>query len=210
MIDLYTWTTPNGRKISILLEELGINYNMIPINITKNEQFSDDFLKISPNNKIPAIFDHENKISLMESGAIMIYLAEKYKNFIPTANVERMKCLEWLNFQTGSQGPMLGQAHHFLKFNKGKSEYAEKRYHNEAERLYKVINIQLEKNKYIAGNEYTIADIAIWPWIARFEWHSIDIKKYKYVANWYTNISYRAAVQKGYDIPAIGASIPKV
>lgn len=210
MIDLYTWTTPNGRKISILLEELGINYNMIPINITKNEQFSDDFLKISPNNKIPAIFDHENKISLMESGAIMIYLAEKYKNFIPTANVERMKCLEWLNFQTGSQGPMLGQAHHFLKFNKGKSEYAETRYHNEAERLYKVINIQLEKNKYIAGNEYTIADIAIWPWIARFEWHSIDIKKYKYVANWYTNISYRAAVQKGYDIPAIGASIPKV
>ena len=121
-----------------------------------------------------------------------------------------MKCLEWLNFQTGSQGPMLGQAHHFLKFNKGKSEYAETRYHNEAERLYKVINIQLEKNKYIAGNEYTIADIAIWPWIARFEWHSIDIKKYKYVANWYTNISYRAAVQKGYDIPAIGASIPKV
>ena len=210
MIDLYTWTTPNGRKISILLEELGINYNMIPINITKNEQYSDDFLKISPNNKIPAIFDHENKISLMESGAIMIYLAEKYKNFIPTANVERMKCLEWLNFQTGSQGPMLGQAHHFLKFNKGKSEYAETRYHNEAERLYKVINIQLEKNKYIAGNEYTIADIAIWPWIARFEWHSIDIKKYKYVANWYTNISYRAAVQKGYDIPAIGASIPKV
>ena len=210
MIDLYTWTTPNGRKISILLEELGINYNMIPINITKNEQFSDDFLKISPNNKIPAIFDHENKISLMESGAIMIYLAEKYKNFIPTANGERMKCIEWLNFQTGSQGPMLGQAHHFLKFNKGKSEYAETRYHNEAERLYKVINIQLEKNKYIAGNEYTIADIAIWPWIARFEWHSIDIKKYKYVANWYTNISYRAAVQKGYDIPAIGASIPKV
>ena len=210
MIDLYTWTTPNGRKISILLEELGINYNMIPINITKNEQFSNDFLKISPNNKIPAIFDHENKISLMESGAIMIYLAEKYKNFIPTANGERMKCIEWLNFQTGSQGPMLGQAHHFLKFNKGKSEYAETRYHNEAERLYKVINIQLEKNKYIAGNEYTIADIAIWPWIARFEWHSIDIKKYKYVANWYTNISYRAAVQKGYDIPAIGASIPKV
>ena len=132
MIDLYTWTTPNGRKISILLEELGINYNMIPINITKNEQFSNDFLKISPNNKIPAIFDHENKISLMESGAIMIYLAEKYKNFIPTANVERMKCLEWLNFQTGSQGPMLGQAHHFLKFNKGKSElsYYFKRWKN--------------------------------------------------------------------------------
>lgn len=210
MIDLYTWTTPNGRKISILLEELNVNYNLIPINITKNDQFADDFLKISPNNKIPAIFDHENKISLMESGAIMIYLAEKYKNFIPTPYLERIKCFEWLNFQTGSQGPMLGQAHHFLKFNKGKSEYAEERYLNEAERLYKVINIQLEKNEYLAGNEYTIADIAAWPWISRFEWHRVDIKKYKYVSKWYTKISNRKAVQKGYDVPSIGASIPKI
>ena len=210
MIDLYTWSTPNGRKISILLEELGVNYKIIPVNIIKNEQFNKDFLKISPNNKIPAIFDHDTNFSLMESGAIMLYLAEKYKKFIPENFLEKMKCIEWLNFQTCSQGPMLGQAHHFLKFNKGKSEYAEKRYHDEAERLYKVINFQLEKNKYLAGDTYTVAGIAAWPWIARFEWHQVNIKNYKHVANWYTHIANREAVKKGYDLPNIGASIPKV
>ena len=210
MIDLYTWSTPNGRKISILLEELGVDYNVIPINITKKQQYTEEFLQISPNNKIPAIFDYENNVSMMESGAIMMYLAEKYNKFIPKNNTERLKCIEWLNFQTSSQGPMLGQAHHFLKFNKGKSEYAEKRYHIEAERLYKVINTQLKSNEYLSGNEYTIADIATWPWIARFEWHQVELNKYKYVANWYTKISSREAVQKGYDLPSIGASIPKV
>ena len=210
MIDLYTWSTPNGRKISILLEELELNYKVIPINIMKNEQFGEDFLKISPNNKIPAIVDHENSISLMESGAIMLYLAEKYEKFLPSDAINRFKCIEWLSFQTGSQGPMLGQAHHFLKFNNGKSAYAEERYHKEAERLYKVMNTQLKKTKYLAGDTYTIADIATWPWIARFEWHQVDIKKYTYVADWYTNISSREAVQKGYDVPSIGASIPKV
>ena len=154
MIDLYTWPTPNGRKISILLEELKIEYKTFPINITKNEQFSEYYLKLSPNNKIPAIFDHENNMSLMESGAIMIYLAEKYNKFLPTNYNERYKCLEWLSFQTGSQGPMLGQAHHFLKFNKGKSEYSEDRYKTEADRLYKVMNKQLSENKYLAGEEF--------------------------------------------------------
>ena len=210
MIDLYTWSTPNGRKISILLEELKIDYKVISINIMKNEQFSESFLKISPNNKIPAIVDKEKNLTLMESGAIMLYLAEKYNKFLPNDSINKFKCIEWLSFQTGSQGPMLGQAHHFLKFNKGKSSYAEERYHNEAERLYKVMNNQLMKNKYLAGEEYTIADIAAWPWVARFEWHQIDLKKYEYVATWYTNISSREAVQKGYDVPAIGASIPKV
>ena len=210
MIDLYTWSTPNGRKISILLEELKIDYKVTSINIMKNEQFSESFLKISPNNKIPAIVDKENNITLMESGAIMLYLAEKYNKFLPNDSINKFKCIEWLNFQTGSQGPMLGQAHHFLKFNKGKSAYAEERYHKEAERLYKVMNKQLMKNTYLAGEEYTIADIAAWPWVARFEWHQVDLKKYEYVATWYTNISFREAVQKGYDIPAIGASIPKV
>ena len=210
MIDLYTWSTPNGRKISILLEELELNYKVIPINIMKNEQFNENFLKISPNNKIPAIVDNENNISLMESGAIILYLAEKYNKFLPSDSINKFKCIEWLNFQTGSQGPMLGQAHHFLKFNKGKSSYAEERYHKEAERLYKVMNNQLMKNRYLAGEEYTIADIAAWPWVARFEWHQVDLKNYEYVATWYTNISSREAVQKGYDIPAIGASIPKV
>ena len=209
MIDLYTWATPNGRKISILLEELEVNYKVIPINIAKREQFTKEFLNISPNNKIPAIFDHDNKLPLMESGAIMIYLAEKYSNLLPNECLERIKCIEWLSFQTGSQGPMLGQAHHFLKFNKGKSIYAEKRYHNEAQRLYQVMNTQLAKNKYLAGKEYTIADIATWVWVARFEWHQIDLKKYSYVADWYNKISSREAVQKGYDIPCVGASIPK-
>ena len=145
MIDLYTWSTPNGRKISILLEELKINYKVISINIMKNEQFSESFLKISPNNKIPAIVDKENNITLMESGAIMLYLGEKYNKFLPNNSINKFKCIEWLSFQIGSQGPMLGQAHHFLKFNKGKSSYAEERYHNEAERLYKVMNNHLEK-----------------------------------------------------------------
>ena len=195
MIDLYTWSTPNGRKISILMEELKVEYKVFPINIMKNEQFNENFLKISPNNKIPAILDNENNISMMESGA-------KFDN--------RFKCIEWLNFQTATQGPMLGQAHHFLKFNKGKSEYSEERYHKEAERIYKVMDTQLKKSKYIAGDEYTIADIAAWPWVARFEWHQIDIKKYEYIADWYTNISNREAVQKGYDVPSIGAAIPKI
>ena len=210
MIDLYTWSTPNGRKISIMLEELGLEYKVYPINITKNEQYSTDFLKLSPNNKIPAIYDRENKISLMESGTILLYLAEKYNKFFPKGLNEKYKYMEWLSFQIASQGPMLGQAHHFLKFNKGKSEYSEERYHKEAERIYNVMNNQLKKSKYLAGNEYTIADIAAWPWVARFEWHQIDIKKYEYVAGWYTNISNREAVQKGYDIPSISASIPKI
>ena len=210
MIDLYTWSTPNGRKISILLEELGIEYKVFPINIMKNEQFSDKFLEISPNNKIPAIFDRKENISLMESGVIMLYLAETYGNFLSLQKKERYKCMEWLNFQTASQGPMLGQAHHFLKFNKGKSEYSEKRYHEEAKRLYKVIDKQLKSNKFLAGSEYTIADIATWPWVARFEWHQIDLNKYENVASWYTNISSREAVQKGYDVPSVGAAIPKI
>ena len=210
MIDLYTWSTPNGRKISILLEELKVKYKIFPINIMKDEQFNKNFLKISPNNKIPAVLDNENNISIMESGAIMLYLSEKYKKFLPTKFYHRFKCIEWLNFQTASQGPMLGQAHHFLKFNKGKSEYSEQRYHKEAERLYNVMNAKLKKSKYLAGDDYTIADIAAWPWVARYEWHQINIKKYKYVASWYTNISNREAVQKGYDIPSNGASIPKI
>ena len=210
MIDLYTWSTPNGRKISILLEELKVKYKVFPINIMKDEQFNENFLKISPNNKIPAILDNENNISMMESGAIMLYLAEKYKKFLPTTFEQRFKCIEWLNFQTASQGPMLGQAHHFLKFNKGKSEYSEERYYKEAERIYNVMNTQLKQSKYLAGDEYTIADIAAWPWVARFEWHQINIKKYEYIADWYTNISNREEVQKGYDVPSIGAPIPKI
>ena len=210
MIDLYTWSTPNGRKISIMLEELGLEYKVYPINITKNEQYSTDFLKLSPNNKIPAIYDRENKISLMESGTILLYLAEKYNKFFPKGLNEKYKYMEWLSFQIASQGPMLGQAHHFLKFNKGKSIYAEKRYKEEAERLYQVINKRLNHYNYLGGSEFSIVDIATWPWIARFEWHQVDITKYEKVCDWYNLISARNVVKKGYDIPKIGALIPKI
>ena len=210
MIDLYTWSTPNGRKISIMLEELGLKYTVKPINIIKDEQFSDSFLKISPNNKIPAIIDHDNDTTLMESGAILLYLANKYKKFLPHSIDDRNKCIEWLFFQAASQGPMLGQAHHFLKFNKGKSEYAENRYKKEAERLYKVMDKRLSVSGYLGSNEYSIADISSWPWVARFDWHQIEITKFQHVSRWYKQISQRSAVLKGYDIPEIGAKIPTI
>ena len=210
MIDLYTWATPNGRKISIMLEELGLEYKVIPINIIKNEQFSDNFLKISPNNKIPAIIDHDSDTTLMESGAILLYLANKYKKLLPNNDVDRNKCIEWLFFQAASQGPMLGQAHHFLKFNKGKSEYAENRYKDEAERLYKVMDKRLSVSNYLGGDEYSIADISSWPWIARFDWHQIEITKFQHISRWYKQISQRSAVLKGYDVPEIGAKIPTI
>lgn len=210
MIDLYTWSTPNGRKISIMLEELGLEYTVKPINIIKDEQFSDSFLKISPNNKIPAIIDHDNDTTLMESGAILLYLANKYKKFLPHSIDDRNKCIEWLFFQAASQGPMLGQAHHFLKFNKGKSEYAENRYKKEAERLYEVMDKRLSVSGYLGSNEYSIADISSWPWVARFDWHQIEITKFQHVSRWYKQISQRSAVLKGYDIPEIGAKIPTI
>ena len=210
MIDLYTWSTPNGRKISIMLEELGLEYKVNPINIIKDEQFSNSFLKISPNNKIPAIVDHDNDTTLMETGAILLYLANNYKNFLPNNIDDRNKCIEWLFFQNASQGPMLGQAHHFLKFNKGKSEYAENRYKKEAERLYEVMDKRLSVVDYLGGNEYSIADISSWPWVARFDWHQIEITKFQNVSRWYKQISQRSAVLKGYDIPEIGAKIPTI
>ena len=172
MIDLYTWTTPNGRKVSILLEELGVDYRAHAIDISKDEQFAPEFLKISPNNRIPAIVDSENAVHLMESGAIMLYLADKYQRFQCDGS-ERWRMIEWLMWQMGGLGPMLGQVHHFVKHNRGKSEYAEKRYATEARRLYRVLNSRLAGREYVAGEgsgEYSIADMAIWPWISRFEW----------------------------------------
>ena len=170
MIDLYTWSTPNGRKISIMLEECKLKYNLKPINIIKNEQFDSNFLDISPNNKIPAIVDHDNGVSMMESGAILMYLSEKTGAFLPESNEERWKRDEWLMFQMASLGPMLGQVHHFVKFNSGKSIYAEERYTGEAIRIYKVLEKRLNNSEYVAGKSYGIADISIWPWISRFEW----------------------------------------
>lgn len=207
MIDLYSWATPNGRKISIALEELGLEYRSFAVDIGKDEQFSREFLNISPNNKIPAIVDHDTGLSLMESGAILIYLAEKTGKLMATSEPGRWKTIEWLMWQMGGAGPILGQVHHFVKFNPGTSPYAEERYMNEANRLYGVLNKRLDENEYIAG-EYSIADIATWPWVSRYEWQTIDLDLYPNVKRWYVEIANRAAVQRGYDVPHKVQEIP--
>lgn len=206
MIDLYTFGTPNGKKVSIALEEMELEYNVHTINIMKDEQFEPDFLKISPNNKIPAIVDHEAGMSLMESGAILYYLATKTGKFLPRDPHQHWECLEWLNWQMGGFGPMLGQANHFLKFNPGKSEYAERRYGDEAKRLYSVLNKQLEGRDFVAS-EYSIADMAIWTWASRWEWQGINMDRIPNVKRWYQTIAQRPAVVRGNSVPA-PAEIP--
>jgi len=207
MIDLYTWTTPNGRKVSIMLEELGIDYTVHPINIGQDEQMQPDFLKISPNNKIPAIVDQDNGLSLMESGAIMLYLADKYKKFMPTDAAGHWQAVEWLMWQMGGLGPMAGQTHHFVHFNPGKAEYAEQRYSNETKRLYGVLNKQLEGRDFIVG-DYSIVDMACWPWISRFEWQKMDLASFPNLRDWYVRVAERPAVQKGYHVPKVMGEIP--
>jgi GST-like protein len=208
MIDLYTWTTPNGRKVSILLEELGVPYTAHPIDITKDDQFAPDFLKISPNNKIPAINDHDNGLCLMESGAIMWYLADKYGKFLPNDAIGRAKVHEWLMWQMGGLGPMAGQAHHFLQFNPGKAPYAETRYATEVQRLYGVLDKQLEGQDYICG-DYSIADMACWPWVARYEWQRVDLTQFPNVLRWYKALRARDAVIKGYQVPKDVGEVPR-
>ena len=208
MIDFYTWTTPNGRKISILLEELGVDYEVHPINITQGDQNSPAFLKISPNNKIPAIIDRDNGMSLMESGAILVYLAEKYGKFLPTDSAGRARVNEWLMWQMGGFGPILGQAHHFLHFNPGKSDYAEARFRSEVARLYGVLDRQLEGRDYIC-DDYSIADMACWPWVSRYEWQQVNLADYPNVRSWYQRLLARDAVQKGYNVPKHMGEIPK-
>lgn len=210
MIDLYTWTTPNGRKVSILLEELGVDYEVHAIDISKNEQFAPDFLKMAPNNRIPAIVDRETGTQLMESGAIMMYLAQKYDRF-QVGGDEYWRMVEWLMWQMGGLGPMLGQVHHFVKYNAGKSEYSEERYSKEAHRLYKVLNGRLEGRDYVAGEnrgEYTIADMSMWPWVARYDWQQVDLNDYPNVRDWYVRIAERPAVRRGYHIPKFATDIP--
>ena len=207
MIDLYTWTTPNGRKASIALEELGLPYEVHAVDIGKDEQFKPEFLKISPNNRIPAIVDRDNNFSLMESGAILLYLAEKAGGLLPTDKLKRYRVIEWLMWQMGGPGPMLGQVHHFVKYNKGKAPYAEERYLKEAHRLYGVLDRRLAGREFVA-DDYSIADIAIWPWISRFEWQTIDLKKFPNVKRWYETIAARPAVQKGYKVPKDMGPIP--
>lgn len=210
MIDLYTWTTPNGRKVSILLEELGVPYTVHPINISKDEQFAPDFLAMSPNNRIPAIVDQDNGMTMMETGAIMLYLSNKYNKFT-LADGEYWRMVEWLMWQMGGLGPMLGQVHHFVKYNKGKSAYGEERYSTEARRLYKVLNTRLSGRDYVAGEgrgTYTIADMSMFPWIARHDWQEIDLDDFPNIKDWYLRIADRPAVRRGYVIPHRTSDIP--
>jgi GST-like protein len=207
MIDLYTWTTPNGRKASIALEELGFPYSVHAIDITKDEQFAPDFLRIAPNNKIPAIVDRETGTSLMESGAILVYLADTARRLLPENGEARYRVLEWLMWQIGGLGPMLGQAHHFLHFNKGKAPYAEERFRSEARRLYKVLDTRLKGRGFVA-DELSIADIAIWPWIASFAWQEIALDDFPDVKRWYVEMAARPSVQKGFHVPKFTRDIP--
>ncbi|MCP1675979.1 GST-like protein [Natronocella acetinitrilica] len=207
MIDLWTWNTPNGRKVSILLEELGLPYQAHAVDITRDQQFEPDFLRISPNNRIPAIVDNDTGMTLMESGAIMLYLAEKTGKFMPVDAEGRYRVIEWLMWQMGGIGPMLGQAHHFIRFNPGKAPYAEERYTKEANRLYGVLDRRLEGREYVV-DDYSIADMAIWPWISRYEWQSVDIIAYPNVLRWYRSIAARPAVQRGYHVPQQVQDIP--
>jgi len=206
MIDLYTWGTPNGRKVSIMLEELGLPYQVHPVNIGKDEQFSPDFLEVSPNNKIPAIVDSEGPdgapLAQFESGAILIYLAEKTDSeLLPTSARQRAACLQWLMFQMGGLGPMLGQAHHFLRNPAEIVPYAQNRYRTEAARLYGVMDRHLADHIYFAGPAYSIADIAIYPWVSRFEWHQVDLSEYPNVKRWFDALSQRPAVTRGMAVP---------
>jgi len=208
VIDLYTWTTPNGRKASIVLEELGLPYTAHAVDITKDEQFKPEFLAISPNNRIPAIVDRDNNgFHLMESGAILLYLAEKTGKLLPTQREARFRVTEWLMWQMGGVGPMLGQVHHFVKYNKGKAPYAEERFLKEAHRLYGVLDRRLAEHEYLA-DDYSVADIATWPWISRYEWQTIDLAQYPNVKRWYVAIANRPAVQRGYQVPKKVQEIP--
>jgi len=207
MIELFTADTPNGKKITIILEEIGCDFKVTKIDLLKDEQFKTDFKKISPFGKIPVITDHDNGQSLFESGAILIYLAEKYNKFYEQKY--RNVINQWLMAQIGTIGPMLGQHHQFHHYNSGRSEFAEERFFKIAKRLYSELNERLAKSEYLAGPDYTIADIATWPWIARHEWHDIGLKNYKNLTRWYLKIAAREAVIKGYDFLKNESQIPR-
>ena len=208
MIELYTWGTPNGRKISIMLEEVTLPYHVVPIDISKGEQFAPAFLAINPNNKIPAIVDDDTGQTLFESGAILLYLAEKSGQLLPDNDSDRWQVMQWLMWQIAGQGPMLGQAHHFLHFNPGRSHYAEERCLLEAKRLYSVLDKQLEQKRFAAVEELTIADIAIWPWVSRYQFQKIDLRDFPHVLEWYLRLAERPAFQAGYKVPDAKQEIP--
>ena len=205
MITLYTWGTPNGRKVSIMLEECGLPYRVNAVDITQGEQFAPEFVAINPNSKIPAIVDPEGPdgwpMTLFESGAILLYLAGKTGRFLPVCERGKYEATQWLMFQMGGVGPMFGQTHHFLRFAPEPLPYAIKRYRTETARLYGVLDKRLGEADFLAG-EYSIADMATFPWVARHEWQKIDLADYLNVQRWYATIAARPAVQRGMAVPA--------
>jgi GST-like protein len=208
VIELFYANTPNGKKISIMLEEIKFEYKITEINFSKNDQFNPEFRKISPLSKIPAITDHKNKISLFQSGAILIYLADLSGKFYDKNNKNLIN--QWLMAQMGDIGPMLGQHHQFHHYNPGKSKFGEDRYFRIAKRLYKDLDERLSQSNFLAGEKYSIADIATFPWISRHNWHDIGLKNFKNLSRWYEEISQRSAVIKGYDVLNAGDKIPKI
>ena len=206
MIEVYSWPTPNGHKVHIMLEECGLKYRAHPVNIGAGEQFTPEFLAISPNNKIPAIIDPDGPdgkpISLFESGAILLYLAGKTGRFLPADTAAKYEVLEWLMFQMGGVGPMLGQAHHFRIYAPEKVPYAIERYTNEAKRLYSVMNKRLAKSRYLGGAEYSIADIAVFPWLRSWKNQGIDWNDHPHLKGWFDEIGGRPAVQRGFEVLA--------
>ena len=196
MIELFSANTPNGKKISIMLEEINYEYKVTKVDINNEEQFKEEFKKISPFSKIPVIIDHDNNKNIFESGAILIYLAEKSGKFYN--NEDRLEINQWLMAQMGYVGPMLGQHHQFHHYNPGKSQFGEERYFKISKRIYQELDERLSKSKFLSGNNYTIADIGTFPWIARHEWHDIGLKKYKNLTRWYLEISERDKVKKGF------------
>ena len=206
MIDLYTWGTPNGRKVSVMLEECGLPYVVHKIDISKGDQFAPDYLAINPNGKIPSIIDPDGPdgapIAMMESGAILVYLAAKTGRLLPASERGKYAALQWLMFQMGGVGPMYGQVHHFLRAAKVEVPYAIERYVKEKDRLYGVLDARLGAVRYLAGGEYTIADIATYPWVARHDWHKTDLATFPNVKRWFDTIGARPAVQRGMAVPA--------
>ena len=207
MIELFAADTPNGKKISIMLEEINFDYKVTKVDLSKGEQFNPEFRKISPFSKIPAIIDHDNNKTVFESGAILIYLGEKSNKFYEKN--ERLEINQWLMAQMGLIGPMIGQHHQFHHYNPGKSKFGEQRYFKIAKTLYSDLDERLAKSNFLAGEKYSIADIATWPWMARHEWHDIGLNNYKNLKRWYLQIAEREAVIKGYNFMQKGQIIPK-
>ncbi|MBI3062268.1 MAG: glutathione S-transferase N-terminal domain-containing protein [Deltaproteobacteria bacterium] len=207
MIDLYTWTTPNGRKVSVMLEEVGLPYKVHPVNLQKDEQFNPEFLAINPNNKIPAIIDPQGPggkpLTLFESGAILIYLAEKTGKLMPKESRSRYEVIQWLMFQMGGVGPMFGQAHNFFRYDPQQNSYGVERFNKEVARLYRVMNHRLGETEFLAGG-YSVADIATYPWVARYEMHRTRLEDFPNVKRWFDAISARPAVQRGMNVPKAG------